>query len=411
MDILQLNAPSKWKVSTVGESYIICNQLREPISATVRESMKGEYPYYGPTQVVDYLDHYRLDGKYALIGEDGDHFLKYATRPMTQLATGKFNVNNHAHIIQNTEECSVEWFYYFFMHTSIFPFLTRQGAGRYKLNKAALEQIPILIPPLAEQRKIAEILSTWDEAIDLTEQLIAAKQRRKQALMQRLLTGQVRFPGFEGYLHNNSLAQVGFIPSGWRIVRLKECLTEKPTYGANSPSIDYTPDLPRYIRITDIKDGSTLDIDKKVSVPINGNELYVLEDGDFLFARSGATVGKTYLYREQVGWAIYAGYLIRFRLDDHLLIPSFLKFYTQSKSYWDWVKSTIRAGAQPNINAQEYSDLPILLPSISEQRKIVEFLETCDDELTLHQQKLAALRRQKQGLMQPLLTGRVRVAG
>ena len=89
MNILKLDVPIGWKRSSVGESYRICNHLREPISETVRRDMKGPYPYYGPTQAVDSLDHYRIEGSYSLIGEDGDHFLKYQSRSMTQPRRGK----------------------------------------------------------------------------------------------------------------------------------------------------------------------------------------------------------------------------------------------------------------------------------------------------------------------------------
>ena len=117
MNIQKLTVPYGWQIDRVGNSCSICNHLRKPISATVRQTMQGHYPYYGPTRAMDFLDHYRLNGKYALIGEDGDHFLKYANRSMTQLVKGKFNVNNHAHVIQGTQKCSPEWFFFFFQHT------------------------------------------------------------------------------------------------------------------------------------------------------------------------------------------------------------------------------------------------------------------------------------------------------
>jgi len=177
---------------------MIDNHLREPISATVRQTLKGDYPYYGPTGVLDHLDSYRINGTYALIAEDGDHFLKYEDVDMTLLVEGKFNVNNHAHLVRGNGDCTTEWVYNFYRRANLYPFITRQGAGRYKLNKATLEELPILIPPLPEQRKIAAILGAWDAAIGRVEQLIAALQRRKQGLIQRLLTGTVRFPEFVG---------------------------------------------------------------------------------------------------------------------------------------------------------------------------------------------------------------------
>ena len=162
--------PEGWGFGYVGKIFNIKNNLRKPISEEERKNNPGSYPYYGPTKVQGYIGTFEQDGSYALIGEDGDHFLKYKVQSMTQLVDGKCTVNNHAHIIEGTKKATREWFYYYFMHRDIFSFLSRQGAGRYKLNKASLEKIPLLIPPVEEQEKIAKILTTWDKAISKAEQ-------------------------------------------------------------------------------------------------------------------------------------------------------------------------------------------------------------------------------------------------
>lgn len=129
--------PSNWKVSTVGLSCQIKNELRLPLSTEVRKTIQGEYPYYGPRGILDHIDHCRIKGTYALIAEDGDHFLKFSTKPMTLLVSGSFNVNNHAHVVKGTNCCITEWFFLFFLHRDIYQYITRQGAGRFKLNKDA----------------------------------------------------------------------------------------------------------------------------------------------------------------------------------------------------------------------------------------------------------------------------------
>ncbi|MGP5064500.1 hypothetical protein ACTXIZ_10035, partial [Psychrobacter celer] len=123
--------PEGWQLDRVGNTLKIQNSLRKPISQTVRSTMQGPYPYYGPTKIQDYISEYEQDGTYALIGEDGDHFLKYSTMKQTQYISGKCTVNNHAHIIDSTDICSSEWFYIYFQHRNILNFLSRQGAGRY----------------------------------------------------------------------------------------------------------------------------------------------------------------------------------------------------------------------------------------------------------------------------------------
>ena len=115
-----------WKISNIESACEVKNNLRKPIALPERALIQGSYPYYGPTGVVDYLNEYRLDGKFALIGEDGDHFLKYQLWSQTQLVEGKFNANNHVHIITGTEECLVEWFFVYFRYRNIIDFLTAE---------------------------------------------------------------------------------------------------------------------------------------------------------------------------------------------------------------------------------------------------------------------------------------------
>ncbi len=122
--------PNDWKTKRIKNISKIYNNLRKPISVDERKTMKGQYPYYGPTGILDYINEYRVSGKYVLIGEDGDHFLKFSEKNMTLLVQGQFNVNNHAHILAGSLECSTEWIFHFYRHMSIYPYLTRQGAGR-----------------------------------------------------------------------------------------------------------------------------------------------------------------------------------------------------------------------------------------------------------------------------------------
>ena len=201
--------PKGWNLSTVGNSCSIRNELRLPLSVEVREQMSGEYPYYGPTGILDWLEDYRAEGDFSLIGEDGDHFMEPAKKSQTLKVSGKFNVNNHAHLVAAGKSCSVDWFFHFFRHRDISHSLTRQGAGRFKLTKAALEKLPILLPPIPEQRKIAEILRTWDEAIEKLEALRAAKQLHDEELIIEGRDGPRKNP-LAQILRDNSSALKSF---------------------------------------------------------------------------------------------------------------------------------------------------------------------------------------------------------
>ena len=184
--------PKSWEVKTVGESCGIKNTLRYPISREEREKIHGNYPYYGPTGILDFINEYRLDGEYTLIGEDGDHFIKFYEKPQSIHVSGKFNVNNHAHILEGNALVSARWIYWFFLHRYIGPALTRQGAGRYKLNKDSLQKLEIAVPPMMEQTVIDKKLTSFDILIYSKKGKLSQTQSLKRSLMQDLLTGKVR---------------------------------------------------------------------------------------------------------------------------------------------------------------------------------------------------------------------------
>ena len=140
------------------------------------------------------------------------------------------------------------------------------------------------------------------------------------------------------------------VPPGWRVSDLSSLCERPGEYGANVRKRQFDPILHRYVRITDVTDDGKLRSADPVSIDDVDADKYVLEKGDVLFARSGATVGKTYLYRQQDGRCAFAGYLIRFKPVREVLDPQYLFYYTHSPAYLEWVKNSQRAQAQPNIN-------------------------------------------------------------
>ncbi|MEE0916753.1 MAG: restriction endonuclease subunit S [Bacteroidales bacterium] len=145
----------------------------------------------------------------------------------------------------------------------------------------------------------------------------------------------------------------------------------KGQYGANEAAIAYQEGDTRYIRITDIDEiGNLKNEDKKTAQHID--DMYLLHNGDILFARSGS-VGKCYLHRDKKP-SIFAGYLIRFVLNDKIILPKFLFYYCNSSLYWYWVDTIHRPAVQANINAEEYCKMPIPVPSINKQQEIVNYI-------------------------------------
>lgn len=159
------------------------------------------------------------------------------------------------------------------------------------------------------------------------------------------------------------------------VKQLKQLLKEKPQYGSNQAGIDRNSiKEARYIRITDINEYGLLKNNLGVTAELI-EEKYVLKNNDILFARSGATVGKAYLHKSNsVDYeCIYAGYMIRFLVNENLLLPEFLFCYTQLEVYKEWTKAIQRAAGQPNINAEEYKSLNIPVPSLETQAEVVSY--------------------------------------
>jgi type I restriction enzyme S subunit len=179
--------------------------------------------------------------------------------------------------------------------------------------------------------------------------------------------------------------------SNWPTKRLGEVLAKKPQYGLTAKSTDIGKY--RYIRITDLTESGELKNDSPKFVDLNGGDFnkYKLEDGDFLIARSGS-VGRIYLHQNTSKPCVYASYLIRFKLDCEKILPKFLFYYALSPNYKWFITYTLRKVAQPNINAQEFSNLQIPLPPLEIQRQIVarieEIFEKIDKAIELRKKAL-----------------------
>ena len=269
-----------------------------------------------------------------------------------------------------------------------------ESTGVPQLTAPQIAKINVVVPPLPEQTAIATTLSDVDALISSLDALISKKKQIKQGAMQELLSGKRRLPGFSGE---------------WEVKRLGDCLTSRPDYGINAPAVPYSDGLPTYIRITDISDDGRFTPESLVSVAHPDAEHYYLNEGDLVFARTGASVGKSYLYNTRDAQLVFAGFLIRIHPDLSKLIPAFLANFVQTSRYWTWVKLMSMRSGQPGINGNEYAQLPIPCPTVEEQTAVATILSDMDAEVFALEEKLAKARTIKQGLMQELLTGKIRL--
>ena len=168
---------------------------------------------------------------------------------------------------------------------------------------------------------------------------------------------------------------LGTLPRHWSSRRFRFAAAEPLMYGANEAAVLDDQALPRYIRITDVKADGTLHDDTFRSLEEEVAAPYLLQDGDILLARSGATVGKSFQYLASWGRAAYAGYLIRCRPDKSIIFPRFANYYFQTECYWACIRSTLIQATIENFSAEKYKDLALPLPTKEEQQQIAAFLD------------------------------------
>lgn len=258
------------------------------------------------------------------------------------------------------------------------------------------------IPSIKEQEKIAKILSSADFQIENTGKIIEKTKKLKKALMQRILTKGIGHKEFK-------MSEIGEIPKSWDVNELSDISLGKGEYGIGASGTEYENGKPRYLRITDIGDSCNLLMNDIKGLSDERYADYLLKENDIVFARTGNTTGKSYVYNKNHGSLVYAGFLIKFNIDSQKCNANFLKYIVQSKRYWDWINTMSTRSGQPGINSAEYSKFKIQIPGINEQNKIVDILSSVDTQIEEYKNKKNKLEELKKGLMQQLLTGKIRV--
>lgn len=171
------------------------------------------------------------------------------------------------------------------------------------------------------------------------------------------------------------------------VVKLSELTVDgKGSYGIAASAVERDENLPTYLRITDIYDDGTLNLNDLKSVDAPDAQRYLLRPNDIVFARTGGSTGRNYFYDGSDGQFVYAGFLIKFGLDPKKVNPAFIKYYCQSEKYRNWVRSFNTGSTRGNINAQTYGNMEIELPSREQQDYLVSVLSPLDEKIKLNRE-------------------------
>lgn len=393
--------PEHWEVKKLKRLAKICNGQDHKNVWTE----DGEYPIIGTGGEFGRANSFLSNGPSVILGRKG-------TIDKPQFIEHPFWSVDTAYFTQIYNFTDPKFFYY--CCTTIQFDRYKYGSAVPSMTQETLNQIPFATPPLPEQTAIATYLDRKTAQIDQTlaekERLIELFREERQAIINHAVTKGIR-PGVK--MKDSGVEWIGEVPEGWEVRSLHWLLSEPLKYGANEPAEDDDPTQPRYIRITDFGDDGRLRDETFKSLPIEKAQDYFLKEGDILFARSGATVGKTFQFKNFEGQACFAGYLIKASADREKLLSDFLYYFTKSNAYENWKNAIFNQATIQNIGADKYRNLPIPLASISEQREIIAYVNRkttqIDTAISGIQQEIALLQEYRQALIFEAVTGKIDV--
>lgn len=293
---------------------------------------------------------------------------------------------------------------------SKWSFGTQQNIGM-----RTLERLLICYPPVPEQERIADYLDTKCAEIDA---LIVAKEKTNALLKERrqsiIYEAVTKGLNPDAPMKDSGVEWIGEIPEHWTKWRMKHLASEPLQYGANATGVEFREDIPRYVRITDITADRKLSDEGKQSLEMDIAQDYMLEDGDILFARSGATSGKSFYYESQYGSCCFAGYLIRLRTDSRKALSKLLYYYTLTQAYESWTQQIFIQATIQNISADKYNNLWFAIPeSMEEQKEIVVYLDQrcseMDELISANEATIKKLKEYRQSIIYEAVTGKIEI--
>ncbi|CAG4995600.1 hypothetical protein DYBT9275_01677 [Dyadobacter sp. CECT 9275] len=324
---------------TLDEIAEIHNYKRVPLNSRERENKKGSYPYYGASGVVDYIDEYIFDGDYVLISEDGEN-LRSRNTPIAFKVSGKFWVNNHAHIVKQKEDSINDFIVYYFSLLDLNPFVT--GAVQPKLNKENLLSIPIRIPKDKTQRnKIVSILKSLDDKIELNRQTNQTLEEIAKTLF-----------------HEMCVLKGDELPEGWRVGKLVDFVEINPKLSIRKGS------LAKYVEMKDLSENIS-SIKNHVSREYSAGSKF--QNGDVLMARitpcleNGKTGIVSLLTDEEVGWGSTEFLVLR---GIGAIDSSFVYCLARSSSFREYaIKSMVGSSGRQRVAEATLLNYPMAVPS------------------------------------------------
>jgi type I restriction enzyme, S subunit len=392
---------ARWKETTIGEAVDFFDHKRIPLNSRERIKRKGIYPYYGASGIFDYIDGYLFDGQYLLIAEDGEN-LNSRKLPIAFLASGRFWVNNHAHIVRGKEGVANDKFLkHFFAATDISGYVT--GAAQPKLSQSNLRIIKIALPEISEQRKIAAILSAYDDLIENNTRRIQILEDMARRIYEEWFM-RFRFPGHENVRMTES--ELGLIPDGWGVVRLED---QYKTGSGGTPSrrnpAFYGGNI-NWVKTQELNDGFIFESDEKITLDgLNNSSAKVFSTETVLVAMYGATIGALGILANPSSTNQACCAIIKRREPFGFEFAFLTLLVNRSKLI------ELRAGAaQQNINQVVIKNFKMMKPDDGTVSAFNHLANPILKQISILQKKTDILRRTRDLLLPKLISGEIDVS-
>lgn len=377
-----LNA-GDWEQRKLGDIVDFLDGQRKPLKESDR--IKGKYPYYGASGIIDYINDYLFDENLVLLSEDGANIID-RNYPVCFIATGKYWVNNHAHVLKAKAGVIDKFICESLERLDYTKFNT--GTAQPKLNQDICQKIVITIPNEDEQKCISEFLNRINNIITLHQRKLDKLQATKKALLQEMFPeeGQDkpkrRFKGFTDAWEQRKLGN----------------LTQLITKGT-TPKVKNIQNGINFIKVENISDDGVISINSYVSEEEHMNYLSrsILANNDILFSIAG-TLGRTAIVKSHLLPANTNQALAIIRLNKSVDVE-YINTFLKSNTIKTYIRKNPTVGAQPNLSLGQVSDLEINIPNYSEQKKISNLFSKFDLMITLHQRKLDKLKNLKQAYL------------
>ena len=362
---------------------------------------------YGIISQREFFDHNiskieSLEGYYIVQNNDFVYNPRISTTapvgPINRNKLGRSGVMSPLYTVFRVENVDFTFLEYFFKTNCWHAFMNYNGdsgarSDRFSIKDNIFFEMPIVIPRIEEQIKIGKYMLKLDNLITLHQRKLDKLKNIKKSMLEKMFPKngsnipEIRFKGFTDAWEQRKLGEVAL----------------SFEYGLNVAAKEYDG-VNKYLRITDIDDESHNFKNNELTSPdidLTNAYNFRLHEGDILFSRTGASVGKTFIYKKSDGIVYFAGFLIRARIKSEY-DAEFIFQNTLCSKYEKYIKITSQRSGQPGVNAQEYAEYSFLIPKYKEQKQIGKYFYYLDNLITLHQRKLEKLQNIKKACLEKM---------